>query len=85
MTSYNVQVVKISPPLRPERVMKRQQEGRAVAGNYRAMRGTCTESFRLSSGNAVNRNNTKTIGKHEEVVDTPLYKCTSEVLIHLAA
>jgi len=29
--------------------------------------------------------NIKTIGKHEEVVEKPLYKCISEGLMHVAA
>jgi len=33
----------------------------------------------------VNRNNTKTIGKHGEVVEKPLYKCISEGLMQVAA
>ena len=65
-----------------------EQEGRAVAGNHRAMQGTCrpTESLHLvhSSGNAVNRKNIKTIGKHKEVVEKPLYKRISEGLMHVA-
>jgi len=61
-----------------------KQEGRAVAGYYRAMRSTCTENLHLQlqfSGNAVNKNNTKTISKHQELVEKPLYKCISEGLI----
>ena len=38
-----------------------------------------------SLGNAVNRNNTRTIGKHGEIVEKPLYKCISEGLMHVAA
>jgi len=30
-------------------------------------------------------NNAKTVGKHVEVVEKPLYKCISEGLIHVAA
>jgi len=34
----------------------------------------------------VNRKkNTKTIGKHGEVVEKPLYKCISEGLMHVSA
>jgi len=33
----------------------------------------------------VNRKNTKTIGKHGQVVEKQLYKCISEVLMHVAA
>jgi len=33
----------------------------------------------------VNRKNTKTIGKHGEVVEKPLYKCISEGLMHATA
>jgi len=44
-----------------------QQEDRAVAGDYRSMRLTCTERLHLySSGNAVNRSNTT--GTHRNVV-----------------
>ena len=32
----------------------------------------------------MNRKNAKTIGKHGEVVEKPLYKCISEVLMHVA-
>jgi len=39
-----------------------EQEGRAVAGNHRAMWGTCIENLHLISGNTVNRKNTETIG-----------------------
>jgi len=38
-----------------------------------------------SSSNAVNRKNTRTIGKHREVVDKPLYKCIIEGLMHVTA
>jgi len=38
-----------------------------------------------SSGNEVNIKNIKTIGKHGEVVEKPLYKCISERLMHVAA
>jgi len=37
------------------------------------------------SGNALNRNNTETIGKHGKVVEKPLYKCISEGLMHVTA
>jgi len=33
----------------------------------------------------VNRKNTKTFGKHGEVVKKPLYKCIREGLTHVAA
>jgi len=33
----------------------------------------------------IRRKNTKTIGKHGEVVEKPLYKCTNEALMHVAA
>jgi len=33
----------------------------------------------------VNTKNTKTIGKHGEVVEKTLYKCTSEGMMHVAA
>jgi len=33
----------------------------------------------------VNRKNTKTIGKHREVVEKPLCMCISEILMHVAA
>jgi len=33
--------------------------------------------------NAVNIKNTKTVGKHGEVVEKPLYKCIGEGLIYL--
>jgi len=36
-------------------------------------------------GNIVNRTNTKTIGKRDETVEDPLYKCISEGLMHVAA
>jgi len=49
------------------------------------MRDACTESLHQSSGNSVNRNNIKTVGKHGEVVNKPLYKCISEELMHVAA
>jgi len=42
---------------------------RADAGNHCAMRGTCTESLHLIFRQPVNRNNTKTIGKHGELVN----------------
>ena len=45
--------------------------------------GTFTENLHL--GNGVNRKNNKTIGKHREVVEKPLYKCISEGLTHVAA
>ena len=49
------------------------------------MQGTCTENLHLIvRGNAVNRKNIKTIGKHREVVEKALYKCTSEGLINVA-
>jgi len=44
------------------------QEGRAVAGNYRAMQGICIKSLYLILGQRMNRKNTKTIRKHREVV-----------------
>jgi len=47
---------------------------------------TCTQRHnKISSGNAVNRKNTKTIGKHGEVVENPLYKRIIERLMHVAA
>jgi len=49
------------------------------------MRGTCTESLYLILGQAVNRKNTKTVDKHGEVVEKPLYKYVSEELMHFAA
>jgi len=45
-----------------------QQVGHAVAGNHRAMQGTCTESLHLILGQR-SRKNIKTIGKHREVVE----------------
>jgi len=36
-------------------------------------------------GNAVNRNESKTIRKHRELVEKPLYKCISEGLMHVSA
>jgi len=62
-----------------------EQEGRAVAGNHRAMWGTCKESLHLNLSNTVNRRNTETIGKHGEVVEIPPYKFISEGLAHVAA
>ena len=41
----------------------------------------CTQS----SGNVENRKNTKAIDKHKKIVENPLYKCTSEGLIYVAA
>jgi len=42
--------------------------------------------YYVSTGNAVNRKNTKSdIGKHREVVEKPLYKCISERLMHVVA
>jgi len=38
-----------------------------------------------SPGNTVNRLNTQTICNYREVVEKPLYKCTSEGLMHVAA
>jgi len=38
---------------------------------------------KFAPGNAMNRKSTKTIGKHGEVVEKPLYKC--EGLMHVAA
>ena len=47
--------------------------------------GTLVQKACTSSGIAVNRKNTKTIGRHEEIVEKPLYKCISEGLMHVAA
>jgi len=33
----------------------------------------------------VNRKNTKTTGKHAEVVEKPLFKCISKGLMHITA
>jgi len=43
------------------------------------------EACTQSSGNAVNINNTKTIGKHREVAKKPLYMRISEGLTHVTA
>jgi len=40
----------------------------------------CTQS----SGNALNWNKSKTVGKYGEVVEKPLYNCISERLMHVA-
>jgi len=39
----------------------------------------------VSSGNAVIRNKSKTIGKYEKVVEKPLYECINEGLMRVAA
>jgi len=38
-----------------------KQEGRAFAGNYRAMRDTCAESLHLILGQRSERNKSKTL------------------------
>ena len=54
--------------------------------NHHAMQGTCTQSLHQSSGNAVNRQNTKTISKQGSCRKTTLqHKCNSEGLMHVAA
>jgi len=64
-----------------------QQEGRAVAGNHRAMQALVQKACTLSSGSTVNRKNTKSLklSANSEVVEKPLYKCTSEGQMHVAA
>jgi len=56
-----------------------QQESRAVAGNYRAMRDTCTESLNLILGQRSECQQ----HKHGEVVEKPPYVC--EGLTHVVA
>jgi len=60
------------------------QESRAVTGNYHTVWDNSTESLHLILGQ-VNRNKSKTVGKHGDVVKKLLRKCVSEGLMHVAA
>jgi len=43
------------------------------------------KKLRLIPGQRKNRNKAKTVDKHAEVIEKPLYKCISEGLMHVAA